>query len=132
MTALAYGPIDAAVKTWLNTLALGAKVYMAMPVSNPLPVVLVTLISGGPVARADLPLTRYRLSFDVIAKTRDQASLISRTLISELEALGIENVGVNAEGVYLGAADILLTRWQPDPDSDTPRYIVDALITTVH
>lgn len=141
MTAPNYGPIDKAVKGWLATTELLAPllrrpdgstaVYLAMPKSAPMPVVLVNLTSGGPLPRADLPLTRYRISFDCIAKTRDDASAISRALITELEWLG-DTPGVLAEGVYLGGADISLYRWQPDPDSDTPRYIVDALITTVH
>ncbi|MET1006567.1 MAG: hypothetical protein ABWX96_13535 [Propionibacteriaceae bacterium] len=131
MTDIIYGPVDATVKKWLATRLLTVAVYMAMPKAPPPQVVLVSLVSGGPAARADLPLTRYRLSFDCIAKTRDDASALSRRVMTELVELG-DGGGQVVDGVYLGGADILLYRWQPDPDSDLPRYIVDALITTVH
>lgn len=134
-----YGPVDVAVKTWLAGTQLadltlqpgGPAIHLAMPKSNPQPAILINLIAGGPVSRADLPMTRYRLQFDCIAKSRDTASLLARVLVTELDALGFTNPGVVAAGVYLGGADVLSMRWLPDPNSDVPRYIVDALITTV-
>jgi Protein of unknown function (DUF3168) len=135
---ITYGPVDEAVKAWLKDPAIsdvaattGGRVYLAMPKSAALPVLLVNLIGGGPAPRGDLPLSRYRFSFDAVATDRATASAIARALLADLDTLGRDEPGYIANGVYLGGADILGMRWQPDPDSDTPRYIVDALITTV-
>lgn len=139
MTAVRYGPIDLAVKTWLTNTSVastvptagGTAIYLAMPKSSPLPALLVTLISGGPTAGADLPTAQYRLSFDCLAKTRAQAVQIALELIDVLQDLGVSDSGVPAEGVYLASAQVLDFRWLPAPESDTARYIVDALIATV-
>lgn len=140
MTEQQYGPVQQAVKTWLTGSDLAplvtrpdgkVDIYLAMPKSSPKPVVLVNLIGGGPSNKGDLPTSRYRFSFDVIGNTREVADEIARALMSELVWLGQGGPGQICDGVYLGAADVLNMRWQPDPDSDTPRYIVDALITTV-
>jgi hypothetical protein len=70
------------------------------------------------------------MQFDCWGKTRSQAGDIGRTLIAELEDLA-QTGGRIVNGTYLGAAATQNMRWLPEPDSDTPRYIVDALITTV-
>ncbi len=140
MTAPRYGPVDQAVKLWLLSSPVAPltqqpsglyAIHMAMPKSSPLPAVIINLVSGGPLNRADLPATRYRIAFDCWAKTRDGASMIARTIIDQLEQISVGNTGALAAGVWLGAADSISMRWLPDPESDTPRYIVDALITTV-
>lgn len=137
---IVYGPVEQAVKQWLFTTTVaplvtrGAgvySIYLAMPPASPSPAVLITLLSGGPLDTADLPQTRYRLQFDVLADTRDSAGLIARTLYSELEWLGRGGPGALVSGVYLGSATGLSMLWLPDPDSDKPRYVVDASITTV-
>lgn len=132
-----YGPIDVAVQEWLRdddthiAATSAGRVYLAIPKSATLPVLLIRLIGGGPKLRADLPLTRYRLQFDCVDVSRQGASALARALIADLDGLGADEPGAVHQGVYLGSADVLAMRWQPDPDSDTPRYIVDALITTV-
>lgn len=140
MTAPEFGPVELAVKDWLKTTSVAEQVtradgkvdiYLAMPKSSPKPVVLCRLIGGGPVGGGDIPASRYRFQFDVIADSRTVADHIQRLLVSELVWLGQDGPGEVVLGVYLGAARVLNVRWQPDPDSDIPRYIVDALITTV-
>lgn len=140
MTAPVYGPVEAAVRDWLKTTDVAPLVtrangtidiYRAMPKSAPNPVIVLTLVGGGPFPRADLPATRYRISFDVLGRSLDEANQIAMALVGELVWLGQADAGEVVGGVYLGAADVLNVRWQPDPESDTPRYIVDALITTV-
>lgn len=135
---ITYGPVDEAVKQWLldsddvsTSVMAGGHIYLAMPKSSPLPAVIITLIGGGPKRRADLPLSQYRLTFDCLAASRQAASDIARALCGDLDMLGRDGPGYVTAGMYLGGADLLSMRWQPDPDSDTPRYIVDALITTV-
>jgi hypothetical protein len=138
MTApMSYGPADEAVKLWLLTggtsvAAFTTNVYLAMPKASPKPVLLVQLVGGGPTRRGDLPLSKYSLQLDCIGASRADASTLMRALLADLDALGRDTPGFVAAGMYLGAAEVLLVRWQPDPDSDIPRYIVDALITTVH
>lgn len=136
MSVIIYGPIEQAVKSWLMTTDVaplvqrGAgvfSIYLAMPPAAPVPAVVVSLIGGGPRPRADLPVSRYRLSFDCWGSSRDEASLIARTLLAALGDLS----GVTVDGVTLGGADVINMVWLPDPDSDTARYIVDALIATV-
>lgn len=131
-----YGPVEQAVKSWLTSTDVAPlvqrsagvySIYLAMPAAAPVPSVIVSLIGGGPRARADLPESRYRLSFDCWGTSRDEASLIARTLLAALGDLS----GVTVDGVTLGGADVINMVWLPDPDSDTPRYIVDALIATV-
>ncbi len=138
MTAIVYGHVESAVQAWLAGTAVAPlvqrsagvySIYLAMPPAAPNPAIILRLIGGGPRARKDLPETRYGVSFTCYGRSRDEASLIARTLAGELINLGVP--GVIAAGVYLGAAEITGMHWFPDPDSDTPRYIVDALITTV-
>jgi hypothetical protein len=139
-TPISYGPVDEAVKQWLTTatatnntrVKAGSNIYLAMPKANPRPVLLIRLVGGAPGRRADLPLSKYRIQFDCIAASRTAAADLMLALIGDLEALARDGNGFVAAGMYLGAAEVLLMRWQPDPDSDVPRYIVDALITTVH
>jgi hypothetical protein len=108
----------------------GTSIYNAMPSASPVPALIAFQVSGGPVQRKDLPEQQTRIQFDCWGKTRVQAGDIARTLMSELEWLG-RTGGTVIGGVYLGTAIIQSMRWFPEPDSDTPRYIVDALITTV-
>lgn len=128
---------EPAIKTWLLTTSVAplvtvagkVNIYMAMPKSAPKPVILIALVGGGPTLRADLPVSRYRIQFDVIGDTRAQAATITGQLLGELGTLGA--TGFTDGAIVLGAADTLGVRWLPDPDSDVPRYIVDALIATV-
>lgn len=140
MSPVTYGPVDKAVKSWLLSTSVTATVptaggtpaiYLSMPKSSPLPALLIDLVSGGPAEGADIPIARYRLSFDCLGRTRDEAVTIALELISVLQGLGVYDVGVAENGVFLASASVLNLRWQPDPNSDTARYIVDALIATV-
>lgn len=139
MIVTQFGDVETAVKRWLSGGEVAALVqrnalpmiFLAMPKGSPVPSVILSLIGGGPI-RADLPETLYRMSFDCWGTTRDEAGAIARTVVAELESLSLTGGYVEpTTGVYLGAAQVIMHRWQPDPDSDTPRYIVDALITTV-
>lgn len=139
VSVVAYGDVESAAKAWLATTdvaplvtrtAGGLSVFLAMPASAPTPCVIVRRVGGGPAVRKDLPEDHSRLSFDCWADTRSQAILIARTLIAECDSLG-RNGGYIAGSVYLCVADVLSLLWLPDPDSDKPRYIVDALVTSL-
>lgn len=134
-----YADVENAVKQWLlgTDVAFyvqrddgGYSVFLAMPKGAPVPAVVITLVSGGPTPRADLPTLSARLQFDAWGRTRDQAGTVARTLVAELESLARTGFYTDGSNNIL-SAEVLSMRWLPDPDSDTPRYIVDALITTV-
>jgi len=134
-----YADTEAVVKTWLLTTSVaplllrttgGYSIYNAMPAKAPNPALVAWQVSGGPRPTKDIPEQQARMQFDCWGLTRLQAGDIARTLIAELEWLA-RNGGAIVTGVYLGAAVTQGMRWLPDPDSDTPRFIVDALITTV-
>jgi len=127
------------VKAWLPTTSVGPliqradggySVFLAMPTGSPNPAVIITQVSGGPDARHDLPQQTVRIQFDCWGRTRSEAGAIARALMAELEWVP-RNGGAIVQGAYLGACQVTMMRWLPDPDSDTARYIVDALITTV-
>lgn len=134
-----YADTETVIKTYLlaSTVAPlvkradgGYSIYNAMPSAAPVPAVISFQISGGPVQRKDLPEQQTLIQFDCWGKTRVQAGDIARAVIAELEWCG-RTGGAVIGGVYLGTSTVQNMRWLPEPDSDTPRYIVDALITTV-
>jgi hypothetical protein len=134
-----YADTEAIIKTWLLDTEVAPllqrpdgnfSIYNAMPAKSPIPALIAWQVSGGPAPRKDLPEQQVRMQFDCWGKTRAQAGDIARTLIAELEDCA-RTGGRVINGTYLGAAATTSMRWLPEPDSDTPRYIVDALITTV-
>lgn len=138
MTAVQYTDTENLIKTWLagTTVApLVARstgvysIYLAMPKAAPVPAVVLTLISGT-TGNYDQPTMTSRIQFDCWARTRNEASSISLTLINELESLARTD-GYFDGTTLLASANVVGYRWLPDPESDTARYIVDALITTV-
>lgn len=139
MTAVVhYADVENLVKTWALTTDVaplvarpgGYNIYLAMPAASPMPSVVLSRVGGGPRARKDLPEEVSRISFSCWANTRAEAGVISRTLCAELETLARTGGYINA-GTVLAAGDVVSMIWLPDPDSDKPRYIVDALVTTV-
>lgn len=141
MTSVHFGDVDKAVKAWLmvstvaplvtRTSDSGISIYLAMPPAAPKPSVVFRRVGGGPRPSKDFPEERIRYSFDCWGLTRDDSGLVARTLVEELESLARDGVALPLYGVTLYAAEVIAMRWLPDPDSDSPRFIVDALITTV-
>lgn len=134
-----YADTEAVIKTWLHTTSVaplllrddgGYSIYNAMPARSPVPALIAWQVTGGPLTHKHLPEQQVRMQFDCWGLSRLQSGDIARTLIAELEWLA-QGGGDIISGVYLGAAATQAMRWLPDPDSDTARYIVDALITTV-
>lgn len=136
---ITYADTETVVKTWLLTSSVaplllrldgGYSIYNAMPPAAPVPALIAWQVTGAPRPSKDLPEQSARIQFDCWGRTRMQAGEIARTLISELEWVA-QSGGRIVGGVYFGTAVTQSMRWLPEPDSDTPRYIVDALITTV-
>lgn len=137
---ITYANTEETVKKWLTGTSVaalvtradgGINVFNAMPKGAPLPAVVLFQVSGGPSARKDLPEQSVRIQFDCWALSRSQGADIALSIVSELDLLQ-RSVGPIIDGVYLAATSVPNVRWLPDPESDTPRYIVDALITTVY
>lgn len=132
---------ETVVKTWLSgTVSAqsalkrpdgGVNVFLAMPKANPNPVILLRLVSGGPTPRKDLPQHTQRFHFDVIGRSRGEAVAIMLGVCHEMDQLGRDGPGPLISGVYLASIQVQSMRWLPDPDSDIPRYVVDALVTTI-
>lgn len=67
-----------------------------------------------------------RIQFDCWADYKAPAASLAADLASALTGLS----SYDHDGVRLHGADWQATRWLPDPESDTPRYVVDAVIFT--
>lgn len=136
---MTFAATEETVKQWLLTTTVaplllrsdgGISIFNAMPKGSPLPAVVLFQVTGGPTPLKDLPEQQVRIQFDCWATTRSEARNIALQIAVELDNIQ-RNGGPVVNGVYLAATSVPTIRWLPDPDSDTPRYIVDALITTV-
>lgn len=136
---IAYADTEAIVKSWLLSTSVapllyrddgGYSIYNAMPAKSPLPALVFWQLSGSPRPRKDLPEQQAHLQFDAWGTTRQQAGDIARALVAEIENLA-RTGGTVINGTYLGCGSVQMMRWLPEPDSDTPRYVIGALITTV-
>lgn len=136
---MTFAATEEIVKTWLATTTVaalvtrsdgGVNIYNAMPKTAPLPAVVLYQSVGGPISEKDLPEQFARIRFDCWAAKRSEARNIGLQITAELDNLQREG-GLIVDGVYLAATTNPLMRWIPDPESDTPRYIVESLITTV-
>jgi hypothetical protein len=136
VTAVVYADAEALTKAWALTTSVaplltrgdgGVSIFMAMPTSAPVPALVMHRGGGGPRARKDLPEDAVRMQFDCWGKTRTQAGDICRALVAELETLTRDG-GFSVGDARLAAAEVTNVFWLPDEESDTPRYIVDALL----
>lgn len=133
-----FADVENLVKTWLLTttvaplVTVGTRVdiYFAMPTAAPIPSIVLSRAGGAPRRRSDLPEEVTRISFDCWGTSRAQAGTICRALMAELDSLARIGPFITA-GTLLAVGEVASVVWLPDPDSDRPRYIVDALVTTV-
>jgi len=133
--------VEKLVQQWLAQSALaatsltrtdgGVNVFRAMPNKAPLPSIVLSRVGGAPPARVTLPQDNARISFACWAASRDEAAGLAAQLVDELGALGeTGGWGPTVTG-HLSAAEVLSLVWVPDPASDTPRYVVDAIVTAI-
>jgi hypothetical protein len=148
MTASPYAQVDAAyvVMDWLNAVdELKAKLtsrgrvglYMDVPPaafadgsSQLLPLLAFAQVAGG-TQGGDFTLQLARISFDVFAKNRFQASDIKDCLVSNLENLGPSGGFTSPKGALRDARTVnIIYRREPgmEPDNTIFRFIVDAFI----
>lgn len=139
MSLATYGDIEALVKTWLGFTAVaalvrrtdgGLNIFEAMPLSSPLPAVVLTRIGGVGDPRSDVPVDEARIQFDCWAATRTEAKKIASVLAAECANLA-ETGGFTLGADLLYVAEVVGWVWLPDRQSDTARYVVDARFTAL-
>jgi hypothetical protein len=99
------------------TALVGARVYTAIPAEPTFPLVRVTRIGGIPAISRHLDIARIQV--DVWGTTKFQARTVAATAQAAIHAA----IGARAEGVLTGVDDDLGLSWQPDPETDQPRYV---------
>lgn len=138
MSLVVYANVETLTRSWLAGTSVGTlvqrsgggtNVFLAMPTSSPLPAVVVSRVGGGPTS-SELPEDVSRLSFQCWGTSRPQVSDIAYALMGELDSLSRLG-GYTSGNATLAAAEVLSLLWLPDPESDTARYVVDALMTSV-
>lgn len=131
MSYVAFVDAEDVAKAWLLTTSVAAlvsnKVFMAMPSGSPLPSVILSRVGGAPLPGSDVPADQARISFSCYAASRPQAKSITVALVGELESLGYAPPVDTAAG-RIDTAQVISNLWLPDSTTDTPRYIVDALL----
>ena len=111
--------VTAAVIAWAKaTVPLaGARVYSGYNSAAAQPQVVVQRIAG--------PDDNCTMQFDVWAAGRTEAAAAAAQLATQVTYLSRFVSG----NVVLKDATVESIRWLPDPESDTPRYIVDVTFT---
>lgn len=95
----------------------GIRVYTSIPADPTYPLVRVTRIGGVPTIRQHLDVAR--LQIDAWGTTKFEARTVAATAQAVLHA----TVGAHDEGVVTAVEDDLGMSWQPDPETDRPRYL---------
>lgn len=111
--------VESAVRAWGRSVLpeLEERVFFGFSNDAPLPQVVLTRITG--------PDDRCLVQFDCWAETKAGAAALAADLATAIDALAHY---VDEETVLHGAR-IEGIRWQPDQESDTPRYVVEATFT---
>lgn len=139
MIVTAYTDAESVAAAWLATTQVaplvtrpdgGLSIYKAMPTGAPLPAVVLSRVGGAPRPQSDVPEDLVRLSFDCWGRSRSESVTVAAALVAACEGLG-EAGGYVADTGRLAAAEVVSWVWAPDPRSDTPRYVVDALFSAV-
>lgn len=111
--------VESAVRVWARSVlpVLEERVFFGFSNDASLPQVVLTRITG--------PDDRCLVQFDCWAATKAEATTLAADLATAIDALARY---VDDETVLHGAR-IEGVRWQPDQESDTPRYVVEATFT---
>lgn len=114
--------VEQAVIAWLkaNVPLAGNRVFAGYNSAAAQPQVVVQRIAG--------PDDAALVQCDVWAPYRSNAAVAAAQLASAASSLALFDSG----NVRLKGAAVESIRWLPDPESDTPRYIVDITFTASH
>lgn len=107
--------VEGAVRAWVREVLPGieGRAFFAFNNSAVMPQVVLFRVAG--------PDDACLVQFDVWASVKATAAEIAADLASAADALS----HYAASGVQLKGARVEGLRWQPDPESVTPRYIVE-------
>lgn len=119
--ARAWVDVESAVREWVRDSIpdVSRRAFFGPAKDAPLPQIVVYRVAGADANCA--------IQFDVWGQSKAQAATIAAVLCSAIDALS-RYVYATA-GVLLHGAAVDSERWQPDDESDAPRYIVDATFT---
>ena len=111
--------VESAVRAWAREAlpALDGHVFFGASNDAAMPQVVLTRIAG--------PDDRCVIQFDVWAETKAAAAVLAAELATAADGLA----RYAHENTVLHGARVESVRWQPDEESDTPRYVVDATYT---
>ena len=107
--------VDLAVRDWLRDV-LTIPAFFGVNNGGTFPQIVVMRLGGIDAA------ARYQ--FDVWGGTKDAAAAAAAALATELNGCRHDTADVRLHG-----ADWTTTRWFPDPETDRPRYIIEAVVT---
>lgn len=132
MPGLAKVLVDAegAVRAWARAnaaivAAFTGGIYFGPPEGTPtFPLLRVQRVGGGPVA-GDTPIDDAAISFLAWGSNKAQVAAAVMVLASEVESM-LCGTAMGSGAVGLGARVTLGPVWSPDPDTDRPRYVLDA------
>lgn len=111
--------VEGAVRAWAREQlpGLDGRVFFGVNNAVPDPQVVLHRVAG---TDADC-----LIQFDVWAASKAQAASIAAALATAADALS----RFTADGVLLHGALVESVRWQPDEESDAPRYVVEVTFT---
>jgi hypothetical protein len=107
--------VDSAVRAWARDV-LTVPVFFGVNNDGEFPQIVVMRLFG--------PDSDARFQFDVWGGTKDAAATVAADLATALNGCRYDTTAVRLHG-----ANWESTRWFPDPETDRPRYIVEAVVT---
>lgn len=122
---------EAALRSWLreyqplNTL-IEKRVFFGVPKgTTAYPLVTMKLVSNT-TQRTDANIFDSRISFDCWAATKNIAFQVAQLLVQALDEIRMTRL--NSQVIGYGCSGINVV-WYADPADDTPRYIVDCVVS---
>lgn len=110
--------IEPALREWArdHVPSVNRRVFFGFNASAPFPQIVLFRVFG--------PDDRALIQWDVWAEAKAQAAEIAAELATAADAIG----RYTHDGVLLHGAVVESVRWQPDDESDQPRYVVDTTV----
>ncbi len=127
--ALVLPDAEHAIRSWLRGCDLGGasrKVFFGIPKEPPAvpyPLVVLGRVGGSPIDEIDHD--DAEMQFDVLARAKREAALISAALVACVRGLRMgDRLGDDA--VTSGGRIIFGPLWRPEDDRDLSRYVIGA------
>lgn len=133
MTTAVFADVEGAVRTWLRTVPVvtalvSTRVWFAVPEDSPTyPLVALSRVGGSPQG-PETPVDDARLQFDCFGRTKAEAAAVAYAVCGAVHTLRA-GTALDSTAVALSGQVVLGPLFSPDPDDNSPRYIVDAVIT---